>query len=83
MVPGRHNCFDTGMSRIIVITGTDTGVGKTLLTGLLAAHLVREGVQVAALKPICSGDREDARFVGAQARKGYACPRPATMAGCP
>ena len=63
MVPGRHNCFDTGMSRIIVITGTDTGVGKTLLTGLLAAHLVREGVQVAALKPICSGDREDARFL--------------------
>lgn len=51
------------MSRIILITGTDTGVGKTLLTGLLAADLARQGVQVAALKPICSGDREDALFL--------------------
>ena len=49
------------MQRIIVITGTDTGVGKTVLTAWLAAHLHARGARVAALKPICSGGREDAR----------------------
>jgi dethiobiotin synthetase len=49
--------------RIIVVTGTDTGVGKTFLTALLAAHLCARGVKVAALKPICSGGREDARVL--------------------
>ena len=48
------------MSRIIVITGTDTGVGKTLLTAQLARHLRAQGVNVAALKPLCSGGRDDA-----------------------
>ena len=48
------------MSRIIVITGTDTGVGKTWLTARLARHLRAQGVRVAALKPLCSGGREDA-----------------------
>jgi dethiobiotin synthase len=49
------------VSRIIVITGTDTGVGKTVLTALMAHHLRTNGVHVAALKPICSGGRNDAR----------------------
>ena len=51
------------MQRIIVITGTDTSVGKTLLTALLAAHLTAKGVNVAALKPLCSGGRDDARLL--------------------
>ena len=42
------------------ITGTDTGVGKTVLTTLLANFLRARGVKVAALKPICSGNRDDA-----------------------
>ena len=42
------------------ITGTDTGVGKTVLTALLAKFLRARGVKVAALKPICSGNRDDA-----------------------
>ena len=42
------------------ITGTDTGVGKTVLTALLANFLRARGVNVAALKPICSGNRDDA-----------------------
>jgi len=49
------------MARILFVTGTDTGVGKTVLTALLARELVARGVSVAALKPICSGTREDAR----------------------
>jgi dethiobiotin synthetase len=48
-------------SRILFITGTDTGVGKTVLASLLARHLRACGVAVAALKPICSGGRADAR----------------------
>jgi len=48
-------------SRILFITGTDTGVGKTVLTSLLARHLRECGAAVAALKPICSGGRADAR----------------------
>ncbi|HEY0550597.1 MAG TPA: dethiobiotin synthase [Verrucomicrobiae bacterium] len=51
------------MSRIIVITGTDTSVGKTVLTALLAGHLRDAGVNVAALKPISSGERGDARLL--------------------
>ena len=50
-------------SRILFITGTDTGVGKTVLTSLLARHLRQRGIAVAALKPICSGGRADARIL--------------------
>ena len=45
---------------IFFITGTDTGVGKTVLTALLAQYLHQRGVRVAALKPLCSGNRADA-----------------------
>ncbi len=50
------------MKRVaLFITGTDTGVGKTALTVLLARHLRERGVNAAALKPVCSGGRDDAR----------------------
>ncbi|MGA2030044.1 MAG: dethiobiotin synthase [Verrucomicrobiota bacterium] len=45
------------------ITGTDTGVGKTVLTALLVQSLRKRGVNAAALKPICSGNRNDARKI--------------------
>src|ERR1035438_1725945 len=48
------------MKQILFITGTDTGAGKTVLTALLAQFLRSRGVNVAALKPVCSGGREDA-----------------------
>ena len=51
------------MQRVIVITGTDTGAGKTTLTALLATHLRMSGASVAALKPVCSGGRDDARLL--------------------
>jgi dethiobiotin synthetase len=47
------------------ITGTDTGVGKTVLTVLLARYLRERGVNAAVLKPICSGDRADTRALRA------------------
>jgi dethiobiotin synthetase len=49
--------------RIIFITGTDTGVGKTLLTSLLLCHLRQTGRHALALKPFCSGSRADARVL--------------------
>jgi dethiobiotin synthetase len=62
-----HFRFDVaGMKRTtFFITGTDTGVGKTVLTALLARHLRERGVSAAALKPICSGRRDDARALRA------------------
>ena len=49
----------------LFITGTGTGVGKTLLTALLAAHFRQTGNSVAALKPVCSGGRADAELLAA------------------
>jgi dethiobiotin synthetase len=62
-----HFRFDVaGMKRTtFFITGTDTGVGKTVLTALLARYLRERGVSAAALKPICSGGRDDARALRA------------------
>jgi dethiobiotin synthetase len=51
------------MSRPIFVTGTDSGVGKTLLTGLLLYHLRETGCHALAMKPFCSGGRGDARFL--------------------
>lgn len=45
------------------ITGTDTGVGKTFATALLTKALRRAGLDTVALKPLCSGDREDAEIL--------------------
>jgi dethiobiotin synthetase len=49
------------LKRIIFITGTDTGAGKTVLAALLVQFLRERGVNAAALKPVCSGSRADAR----------------------
>lgn len=51
------------MRRILFITGTDTGVGKTVLTALMVRALREHGVNAAALKPLCSGGRDDARQI--------------------
>jgi dethiobiotin synthetase len=41
--------------RGVFVTGTDTGVGKTVLAAALAAALRAEGVDVAAFKPVVTG----------------------------
>ena len=51
--------------RLIFVTGTDTGVGKTVLTSLLLAHLRGQGIRALALKPFCSGSRADATLLHA------------------
>jgi dethiobiotin synthetase len=47
------------VSRIVFITGTDTGVGKTTVTALLLAHGLAKGEAVRAVKPLSSGERRD------------------------
>lgn len=39
----------------IFVTGTDTGVGKTLVSKILIEHFVSSGLRVAAMKPVASG----------------------------
>ncbi|GIW44242.1 MAG: ATP-dependent dethiobiotin synthetase BioD [Candidatus Binatia bacterium] len=42
-------------NNIIFVTGTDTGVGKTTVTGLLAAGLRSRGLRIAVFKPAETG----------------------------
>ncbi|CAB3288381.1 ATP-dependent dethiobiotin synthetase BioD [Methanocaldococcus lauensis] len=44
---------------MIFITGTDTGVGKTYVSAILAENLKKMGVNVGYLKPVETGGRED------------------------
>lgn len=48
-----HGCF---------ITGTDTGVGKTLMVAALAVCLKQHGLRVAVMKPIETGCSKDTPF---------------------
>ena len=45
--------------RMIFVTGTDTGVGKTYVSSILAENLKKMGVNVGYLKPVETGGRED------------------------
>ncbi len=55
----------------LFVTGTDTGVGKTLVTALLALRFRARGVNIGVMKPFASGCEEsngaliseDARFL--------------------
>ncbi len=53
------------MKKIIVITGTDTGAGKTVLTVLLTEFSRAQKIRVAVCKPLCSGGRNDAEKIHA------------------
>jgi dethiobiotin synthetase len=43
------------MNHGVFITGTDTGVGKTVVTAALAVHLKKRGLSVGVMKPIETG----------------------------
>ncbi len=45
--------------QILFVTGTSTGSGKTVLTALLLHHLRDQGVNALAMKPVCTGPRDD------------------------
>ncbi|MCT7659862.1 dethiobiotin synthase [Mycobacterium deserti] len=44
---------------VLVVTGTDTGVGKTVATAALACHARLAGIDVAACKPVQTGSPRD------------------------
>lgn len=41
--------------RVIFVTGTDTGVGKTIVTAVLARHFKHQGIPVGVMKPVETG----------------------------
>jgi dethiobiotin synthetase len=43
----------------IFVTGTDTGVGKSIVSAALAALLRKRGINVGVMKPVTSGCREE------------------------
>ncbi len=45
------------------IAGTDTGVGKTYITCQLLRDLRARGINAGVYKPVCCGDRADARLL--------------------
>jgi dethiobiotin synthetase len=48
---------------IVVVTGTDTGVGKTIATAAIAAAAIAAGKRVAVVKPAQTGEDDDAATV--------------------
>jgi dethiobiotin synthetase len=51
----------------IFITGTDTGVGKTVLSALLLAELRRRGINAAPMKPVqtgCTAEKSGPEAIG-------------------
>ena len=59
----------------LFITGTDTGVGKTVIAGAIAQWFVRRSMNVAVCKPVATGCQnqreglvsEDAEFLAGAA----------------
>lgn len=47
------------MAKLVFVTGTDTGSGKSVLTALLVASLRAGGHEALAMKPFCSGSWDD------------------------
>ena len=50
-------------SRTVFVTGTGTGSGKTVLTALLLHHLRSKGEDAMAMKPVCTGPRDDVHLL--------------------
>jgi dethiobiotin synthetase len=49
--------------RVIFVAGTDTGVGKTVVAGAMAAALKVRGFRVGVMKPISCGGIEDVAYL--------------------
>ncbi len=71
--------MESVVTRFVVVTGTDTGVGKTFVTEALALALARDR-EVVAIKPLESGlDAEDGDGERLAAATGQAEPRHALV----
>ena len=49
------------------VTGTDTGIGKTMITAAIAACLKKRGIDVGVMKPIASGNPQKTGFKSSDA----------------
>ena len=49
--------------QVFLVVGTDTGVGKTVFSGLFGRYLMDNGVGVRAVKPFCAGGKADIEFL--------------------
>lgn len=47
-------------SRVLFVTGTNTSVGKTVISSLLTRYLLDSGIRIRSVKPLCAGGRDDA-----------------------
>ena len=48
-----------------LVVGSDTGVGKTVFSGLLGRYLSNRGLRFLLVKPFCSGGAKDIKFLKA------------------
>src|SRR6478609_6259065 len=55
-----HDGISSRMSKGVFVTGTDTGIGKTVVSAALLAALNRAGGRAAGMKPVASGCRPTA-----------------------
>lgn len=55
MIPPQINPLKPSGPKTLFITGTDTEIGKTHVTCLIARQILAMGHRVAAYKPVCSG----------------------------
>lgn len=58
--PGAVGLPADGFGRGLFVTGTDTGVGKTVVAAAIVDHFRRRGLRVGALKPVATGCATDA-----------------------
>jgi len=66
-------------AKIIFVTGTDTGVGKTVISAALAAALLGRGYKTGVMKPIQTGGDADSRFLQAALGEGGLMADPASL----
>ncbi len=60
------------MPETFLVTGTDTGVGKTYVTCQIVGALREAGIDAVGYKPVCCGERSDAELL--VAASGHAEP---------
>ena len=51
------------MNKGLFVTGTDTGIGKTVVACGLVRLLMQWKVKVGVMKPFATGDQDDARLL--------------------
>ena len=59
------NSNSNQVKTVFLVVGCDTGVGKTVFSGLLGKYLSNRGLRFQLVKPFCSGGISDIKFLKA------------------